>query len=139
MRYRLQTTDWIPKLPKDRHFLFLFDSFLYVVHLCLGYFFLEVTKILRTQVYLKIKLKIPCYRHVNKNYKTIFIPKKSSLSILTYSNKGRFICPFIISFLYSLKQNLENIQHCRHISANKVQKVYFGHHHGKKLLIKMIF
>ena len=34
MRYRLQTTtDRIPKLPTDIHFLFLSDSCLYMVHL----------------------------------------------------------------------------------------------------------
>ena len=36
---RAQTTDITPKLPTDRHLLLLSDSFLYMLHFCLGRFF----------------------------------------------------------------------------------------------------
>ena len=40
----IMTTDKIPQLPVDRHFLFLYDSCLYMVHSCLGPFFGKLQK-----------------------------------------------------------------------------------------------
>ena len=39
-----KTTDRPPKLPTNRHLLFLSDSYLHMVHLGLGPFFLEVAE-----------------------------------------------------------------------------------------------
>ena len=42
------TTDRIPKLPADKHFLFLSDSCLFMVHLDLRPLFPEIAKTLET-------------------------------------------------------------------------------------------
>ena len=47
----LHTTDKIPKLPTNTHFLFFTESSFYMVHFGLESFFLEVAKIVRTDIY----------------------------------------------------------------------------------------
>ena len=51
--------DVIPKELTDRHFLLLSDSFLYMVHLSLRSFFLEVTKIVRIRVTFFLRKRSP--------------------------------------------------------------------------------
>ena len=52
-----QTTDRISKLMTDKHFLFLYYSYFYIVHLNLIPFILEIAKIVEILVYKKSKSK----------------------------------------------------------------------------------